>query len=189
MARWRGGAVARWRGGAVARWRGGAVARWRGGAVARWRGGAVARWRGGAVARWRGGAVARWRRGAVAPWRGGAVARWRGGAVARWRGGAVARWRGGAVRGGAVARTSDSRLIISKARKRVNMIYQLKRAGINQNDLIRIHVSVIRPVVKYACPVWHTNLPKYLSDKIEIIKKGVSKLYFQVISTKISCRW
>ena len=40
------------------------------------------------------------------------------------------------------------------------MIYQLKRAGINQNDLIRIYVSVIRPVVEYACPVSHTNLPK-----------------------------
>ena len=50
--------------------------------------------------------------------------------------------------------------IISKARKRVYMIYQLKRAGINQNDLIRIYVSVIRYVVEYACPVWHTNLPK-----------------------------
>ena len=59
--------------------------------------------------------------------------------------------------------------IISKARKRVYMIYQLKRAGINQNDLIRIYVSVIRPVVEYACPVWHTNLPKYLSDNIEVI--------------------
>ena len=79
--------------------------------------------------------------------------------------------------------------IISKARKRVYMIYQFKRAGINQNDLIIIYVSVIRPIVKYACPVWHTNLLKYLLDNIEIIKKGVSKLYFQVISTKISCRW
>ena len=45
--------------------------------------------------------------------------------------------------------------IISKARKRVYMIYHLKRAGINQNDLIRIYVYVVRPVVEYACPVWH----------------------------------
>ena len=43
--------------------------------------------------------------------------------------------------------------IVSKARKRVHMIYQLKRAGINQNDLIRIYVSIIRPIVEYACPV------------------------------------
>ena len=68
--------------------------------------------------------------------------------------------------------------IISKARKRVYMIYQLKRAGINQNDLIRIYGSVIRPVVEYACPVWHTNLPKYLSDNIEIIQKRCLKTIF-----------
>ena len=68
--------------------------------------------------------------------------------------------------------------IISKARKRVYMIYQLKRAGINQNDLIRIYISVIRPVVEYACPVWHTNLPKYLSDNIEIIQKRCLKTIF-----------
>ena len=40
--------------------------------------------------------------------------------------------------------------IISKARKRVYISYQLKRDGINQNDLIIIYVSVIRPVVEYA---------------------------------------
>ena len=67
---------------------------------------------------------------------------------------------------------------ISKAKKRVYMIYQLKRPGINQNDLIRIYISVIRPVVEYACPVWHTNLPKYLSDNIEIISKRCLKTTF-----------
>ena len=68
--------------------------------------------------------------------------------------------------------------IVAKARKRVYMIYQLKRAGINQIDLIRIYVSVIRLVVEYACPVWHTNLPKYLSDNIEIIQKRCLKTIF-----------
>ena len=37
--------------------------------------------------------------------------------------------------------------LMSKARKRVYMSYQLKGAVINQNDFIRIYVSVIRPVV------------------------------------------
>ena len=68
--------------------------------------------------------------------------------------------------------------IVAKARKRVYMIYQLKRAGINQIDLVRIYVSVIRLVVEYACPVWHMNLPKYLSDNIEIIKKRCLKTIF-----------
>ena len=45
--------------------------------------------------------------------------------------------------------------------------------------------SLVRPVVEYACPV----LPKYLSDDIEIIQNGVSKLYFLVLRTRIFCRW
>ena len=55
--------------------------------------------------------------------------------------------------------------IVSKARKRVFTSYQLKRAGIRQCDLLRVYVSVIRPVLEYACPVWHTSLPMYLSGK------------------------
>ena len=35
--------------------------------------------------------------------------------------------------------------IVSKARKRVFLIYQLKRAGIGQCHLVRIYISVIRP--------------------------------------------
>ena len=31
-------------------------------------------------------------------------------------------------------------------------------------------VSVIRPVLEYACPVWHTSLPVYLSDHIATIQ-------------------
>ena len=63
--------------------------------------------------------------------------------------------------------------IVSKAGKRVYMLYQLKRAGISQLDLVKIYVSVIRPVLEYPCPVWSTNLPKYLSDAIEMIQKRV----------------
>ena len=63
--------------------------------------------------------------------------------------------------------------IVNKAGKRVYMLYQLKRAGISQLDLVKIYVSVIRPVLEYACPVWSTNLPKYLLDAIEMIQKHV----------------
>ena len=38
-----------------------------------------------------------------------------------------------------------------KAGKRIYMLYQLKRAGVNQADLITIYISVVRPVVEYAC--------------------------------------
>ena len=63
------------------------------------------------------------------------------------------------------------RHVDKKAGKRMYMLYQLKRAGVNQADLVTIYISVMRPVVEYACPVWHTNLPIYLSDNIEMIQK------------------
>ena len=41
--------------------------------------------------------------------------------------------------------------IVAKAGKRVYMLYQLKRAGIGQHDLVtKYYVSVIRPVLEYA---------------------------------------
>ena len=50
------------------------------------------------------------------------------------------------------------------------MSYQLKRAGISQLDLVTVYIRVVRPVLEYVCPVWHTSLHKYISDSIELIK-------------------
>ena len=68
--------------------------------------------------------------------------------------------------------------IVKKAGKRLYMLYQLKRAGITQKDLVSVYVSVVRPVLEYACSVWHTNLPQYLSDNIEVIQKRALKCIF-----------
>ena len=40
-----------------------------------------------------------------------------------------------------------------------------------KKNLLRIYLSIMRPVVEYACPVWHTNLRGYLSDGIEVVQK------------------
>ena len=61
--------------------------------------------------------------------------------------------------------------IVKKAGKRLYILYQLKRAEISQSDLVTVYLSVVRPVLEYACPVWHTNLQQYLSDNIETIQK------------------
>ena len=39
-------------------------------------------------------------------------------------------------------------------------------------------MSVIRPVVEYACPAWQTHLHTYLSDNIELIQKRCMKTIF-----------
>ena len=63
--------------------------------------------------------------------------------------------------------------IVKKAVKRVYMLYQ--RAGISQLDLVTVYISVIRPVIEYACPVLHNNLPKYISDSIALIQNRALK--------------
>ena len=68
--------------------------------------------------------------------------------------------------------------IVSKAGKRLYMLYQLKRSGISQNHLLKVYLSVIRPVMEYACPVWHTCLPKYVSNNLETIQKQALKSIF-----------
>ena len=55
------------------------------------------------------------------------------------------------------------------------MLYQLKRAGIRRLYLVTMYIRVVRPVLEYACPVWHTNQPKYLSVSIESIQNRALK--------------
>ena len=68
--------------------------------------------------------------------------------------------------------------IVKKAGKRLYMLYQIKRAGITQKDLVSVFVSVVRPVLEYAYPVRHTNVPQYLSANIEVIQKGHTNVFF-----------
>ena len=71
-----------------------------------------------------------------------------------------------------------SKNIVAKVGKRVYMLYQLKRAVIGQHDLVTIYVSVIRPVLEYACPVWHNNLNKHLTESIETVQKTALKCIY-----------
>jgi len=52
-----------------------------------------------------------------------------------------------------------------------NYIKVLKRSGVGSNDLLYFHAAVIRPILVYACVVWHHNLTVQQSDKIESHQK------------------
>ncbi len=39
-------------------------------------------------------------------------------------------------------------------------------------------MSIVRPVVEYVWDVWHTNLPTYLTDNIEMIQKGALRCVY-----------
>jgi hypothetical protein len=61
--------------------------------------------------------------------------------------------------------------ICSKASKRLYALRLLKRNGVQSSDLRRFLCSFIRPVLEYACLLWHSPLPNSLSDQIEHIQK------------------
>ena len=66
--------------------------------------------------------------------------------------------------------------ICSKASKRLYALRLLKRNGVQSSNLQRFFFSFIRPVLEYACPVWHSSLPNSLSDQIEHIQKRALKI-------------
>ena len=74
--------------------------------------------------------------------------------------------------------------MVKKAGRRLYMIYQLKRAGITQKDLVSVYIIVVRPLLEYTCHVWQTNLPQYLSDHVEVIQKRALNVFFLVWVTR-----
>ena len=54
-----------------------------------------------------------------------------------------------------------------KTASRLHFLKILRRACINQSDAICFYTTVIRPILEYACPVWHSMLTKKLTSAIE----------------------
>jgi len=57
--------------------------------------------------------------------------------------------------------------ITSKAALRLHFLKQLKRSGAGSDDLLYFYVTVIRTVLEYACPVWHSSLTATQTKALE----------------------
>ena len=68
--------------------------------------------------------------------------------------------------------------ICSKAAQRLHFLKQLKRAAMSSTDLVYYYQAVIRPVVEYACVVWHSSITKKQSELIERIQRRAAKIIF-----------
>jgi len=76
-------------------------------------------------------------------------------------------------------------MVCKKVTARLYFLRQLKRAKVPANDLLSFYTTCICPVAEYACPVFLTALPQYLSDQL----KRVQKQALRIISTNdLSCR-
>ena len=69
-------------------------------------------------------------------------------------------------------------IMVKKAAKRLYILRVLSRINVPSVDLLTIYFSLVRSILEYACPVWHTNLPQYLSDKIEHVQKRAFRIIY-----------
>jgi hypothetical protein len=76
--------------------------------------------------------------------------------------------------------------IISKCAPRLYYLKQLRRSGMQDDDLIVFYKTIVRPVLEYACPVWHAGLTKAQSDAIESVQKRALRLVFPSLSYRAS---
>ena len=68
--------------------------------------------------------------------------------------------------------------ITRKASKRIYFIIMLKRANIPYEKIITVFTAMIRSILEYACPAWHTNITLVQHRKIENIQKRVLKILY-----------
>ena len=46
----------------------------------------------------------------------------------------------------------------------------LKRPGMPPKDIMSVYSAFIRPVLEYACQVWHFSIPQHLNNQIEQVQ-------------------
>jgi hypothetical protein len=67
--------------------------------------------------------------------------------------------------------------LFKKAGKRLYSLRILRRAGVASLSILKVYLdlTIIRPVLEYAVPVWQ-SIPGILSDKLETIQKRALKI-------------
>ena len=66
--------------------------------------------------------------------------------------------------------------ICSETSKRLYTLRMLKRSGVPPSDLRSVYSYFIRPVLEYACSVWHTSLSSSLRDDVEGIQRRAIRI-------------
>ena len=67
--------------------------------------------------------------------------------------------------------------IYTKACKRLYALRILVRVGVKKRSIIKVYVTMIRPILEYAVPVWQ-SIPEHLCQKIESIQRRALRIIF-----------
>jgi hypothetical protein len=68
--------------------------------------------------------------------------------------------------------------VCSKAASRLYFLKQLKRAGLQSHDLLYFYITCIRPILEYACIIWHHGLTAAQSDRLESLQKRALRIIY-----------
>ena len=77
--------------------------------------------------------------------------------------------------------------MLSKASKRIHFLKQLRRVCVSTADLVIYYNCVIRSVLEYACPVWHSSLTIGQSQEIERLQKRALRCILEDVSYADAC--
>lgn len=66
--------------------------------------------------------------------------------------------------------------LLSQAMPLLRSLTKLRRFQLSKNALVTYYRSHMRPILEYACPVWHPGLTKEQSNKLETIQKRALRI-------------
>jgi hypothetical protein len=72
-------------------------------------------------------------------------------------------------------------LLFSHVKRIEEQKYKIKKKG-HRHSWRDTHTTIIRPVLEYACQVWHFNIQEYLSEDIEKIQRRALRISLPLMS-------
>ena len=76
--------------------------------------------------------------------------------------------------------------ITAKASQRLFFLRILQRAKVSVDKMLAIYCFIVRPVVEYACQVWHGALTKEQTDTIENIQERALHIIMPDVSYELA---
>ena len=75
----------------------------------------------------------------------------------------------------------------SKASSRLHFLKLLAQSGASHGDLVNFYTSIVRPILEYACPVWHSSITVAQSNTLETIQKRAMRIARLPFDYKTAC--
>ena len=77
--------------------------------------------------------------------------------------------------------TENTNSICSKVNQRFFYLCKLKQFGFQKDELVTAWCTMIRPLIEYAAPLWHSGLTEAESKKLEALQKKAMGIIFGIV--------